>query len=56
MIDAIPATELAARPYFNRYTDNAIDLCDVLSSFSSQAKVSRKSSPPVRAGVRGRIQ
>jgi 3'-5' exonuclease len=28
------------RPYFNRYTEDAIDLCDVLSSFSSQAKAS----------------
>jgi len=35
----VPATGLTARPYFNRYTDDAIDLCDVLSSFSSQAKV-----------------
>jgi predicted PolB exonuclease-like 3'-5' exonuclease len=29
---------LSARPYFNRYTEDAIDLCDVLSSFSPQAK------------------
>jgi len=27
-----------ARPYFNRYTEDTIDLCDVLSSFSSPAK------------------
>ena len=40
MVHAIPALGLAARPYFHRYTDDAIDLCDVLSSFSSQAKVS----------------
>ena len=40
MVHAIPATGLAARPYFKRYSDDAIDLCDVLSSFSSQAKVS----------------
>jgi predicted PolB exonuclease-like 3'-5' exonuclease len=26
------------RPYFNRYTDDAVDLCDVLSSFSPQGK------------------
>jgi 3'-5' exonuclease len=38
MIHAIPAT--GARPYFHRYSDDAIDLCDVVSSFSSQAKVS----------------
>src|SRR3954465_3730172 len=40
MIHAIPAIGLTARPYFHRYTDDPIDLCNVLSSFSSQAKVS----------------
>jgi predicted PolB exonuclease-like 3'-5' exonuclease len=40
MIHAIPAIGLTARPYFHRYSQDAIDLCDVLSSFSSQAKVS----------------
>ena len=35
-----PAPGLAARPYFNRYSEDAIDLCDVLSSFNSQGKVS----------------
>jgi hypothetical protein len=38
MIHAIAAPGLSARPYFNRYTEDAIDLCDVLSSFNSQAK------------------
>jgi 3'-5' exonuclease len=38
MVHKVPAIGLSARPYFNRYTDDAIDLCDVLSSFSSQAK------------------
>jgi len=38
MVHGVAAPGLAARPYFNRYTDDAIDLCDVLSSFSSQAK------------------
>jgi 3'-5' exonuclease len=38
MTHSIAAHGLSARPYFNRYTDDAIDLCDVLSSFSSQAK------------------
>lgn len=38
MIHGIAAPGLVARPYFHRYTDDAIDLCDVLSSFSSQAK------------------
>jgi 3'-5' exonuclease len=38
MVHGVVAPGLSARPYFNRYTDDAIDLCDVLSSFSSQAK------------------
>jgi len=38
MTHSVAAPGLAARPYFNRFTDDAIDLCDVLSSFSSQAK------------------
>jgi 3'-5' exonuclease len=39
MTHSIAALGLSARPYFNRYTDDATDLCDVLSSFTSQAKV-----------------
>jgi predicted PolB exonuclease-like 3'-5' exonuclease len=38
MINAVAAPGLSARPYFNRYSDDALDLCDVLSSFSSQGK------------------
>ncbi len=38
MINKVPAPGLSARSYFNRYTDDALDLCDVLSSFSSQGK------------------
>ncbi len=38
MVHKVPAIGLSARPYFNRYTDDAVDLCDVLSSFSPQAK------------------
>ena len=40
MVCEVSAPGLAARPYFNRYSEDAIDLCDVLSSFSSQNKVS----------------
>ena len=29
---------LSARPYFHRYTEDPIDLCDVFSSFSPQGK------------------
>jgi 3'-5' exonuclease len=38
MINAVSAPGLAARPYFNRYTEDALDLCDALSSFSSAAR------------------
>ena len=38
MINGVSAPGLAARPYFNRYTNDALDLCDVLSSFAPQAK------------------
>jgi len=38
MLHKVPAVGLSARAYFNRYTDDAMDLCDVLSSFSPQAK------------------
>jgi 3'-5' exonuclease len=38
MVHGIAAPGLAARLYFNRYTEDAVDLCDVLSSFSSQGK------------------
>jgi predicted PolB exonuclease-like 3'-5' exonuclease len=38
MINGVSASGLSARPYFNRYTEDALDLCDALSSFSSQAR------------------
>jgi len=31
MVHWVAAPGLAARPYFNRYTEDAVDLCDVLS-------------------------
>jgi 3'-5' exonuclease len=40
MINRVSAPGLAARSYFNRYTDDALDLCDALSSFAPRAKVS----------------
>jgi predicted PolB exonuclease-like 3'-5' exonuclease len=40
MVHKVPAMGLAARPYFHRYTDDAVDLCDVLSSFAPGAKSS----------------
>ncbi len=38
MINEVSAPGLLVRPYFNRYSDDALDLCDVLSSFSAQGK------------------
>ena len=38
MVCGVAAPGLALRPYFNRYTEDAIDLCDVLASFSPQNK------------------
>ena len=40
MIHAVAAPGLTARPYFNRYTEDALDLCDVLSSFAPHTKAS----------------
>jgi 3'-5' exonuclease len=40
MVCGVAAPGLALRPYFNRYAEDAIDLCDVLSSFSPQNKAS----------------
>jgi predicted PolB exonuclease-like 3'-5' exonuclease len=40
MVHKVPAIGLSVRPYFNRYSDDAIDLCDVLSSFGSSTKSS----------------
>jgi predicted PolB exonuclease-like 3'-5' exonuclease len=40
MVNGVRAPGLSVRPYFNRYTEDAIDLCDVLASFSSQGKAS----------------
>jgi predicted PolB exonuclease-like 3'-5' exonuclease len=40
MINRVAAPGLAARSYFNRYTDDALDLCDALASFDRRAMVS----------------
>jgi 3'-5' exonuclease len=39
MVNRIPAPGLQARAYFNRYSTDAIDLCDVLSSFGASGKI-----------------
>src|SRR5690242_13643288 len=38
MINSVSAPGLSFRPYFNRYTSDALDLCDLLSSFSPNSK------------------
>jgi predicted PolB exonuclease-like 3'-5' exonuclease len=38
MVHGVAAPGLASRSYFHRYTEDAVDLCDVLSSFSPQGK------------------
>lgn len=38
MVHQVAAPGLFARPYFNRYTDDALDLCDVLASYNSRAR------------------
>ena len=39
MVNRVMASGLQVRPYFHRYTEDALDLCDVLGSYTSQAKV-----------------
>ena len=34
MLHGVAAPGLARRPYFNRYSDDALDLCDALASFN----------------------
>ena len=38
MINEVSAPGLAIRPYFKRYDDDALDLCDALASFTPGAK------------------
>ena len=39
MVNRISAPGLERRPYFHRYTDDSVDLCDVFGSYSPGAKV-----------------
>ena len=38
MMHRIDAPGLECRPYFKRYTDDCLDLCDALSSFDARSK------------------
>jgi len=40
VVNEVSAPGLSARPYFNRYTEDARDLCDVLASFNAQCRAS----------------
>jgi hypothetical protein len=39
MVSRVAAGGLQVRPYFHRYTDDALDLCDALGSYAPGAKV-----------------
>jgi predicted PolB exonuclease-like 3'-5' exonuclease len=39
MVNRVPAAGLQVRQYFHRYTEDALDLCDVLGSYVPGAKV-----------------
>src|SRR5215469_5730544 len=39
MVNRISAAGLQVRPYFHRFSDDALDLCDTLGSFSPGARV-----------------
>jgi predicted PolB exonuclease-like 3'-5' exonuclease len=40
MLHGIHAPGLGRRPYFNRYSDDALDLCDALASFDARSRLS----------------
>jgi predicted PolB exonuclease-like 3'-5' exonuclease len=40
MVNEVAAPGLSARQYFHRYTEDAVDLCDVLASFNPQCRAS----------------
>jgi hypothetical protein len=39
MVNRVAAGGLQVRPYFHRYTNDALDLCDALGSFAPGAKL-----------------
>ena len=39
MVNRVAAPGLSARAYFNRFTDDALDLCDALASFDNRGKI-----------------
>src|SRR2546429_7326275 len=53
MVDGVSAPGLSARPYFKRFTEDAVDLCDVFSSFSPQGRATLHEISRVM-GLRGK--
>jgi hypothetical protein len=45
MIHGVSVPGLAAWLYFTRYTEDAVDLCDILSSFAPHTKASLNELP-----------
>ena len=39
MINRVPSAGLQVRPYFHRYTDDTLDLYEVLASYDARAKM-----------------
>jgi predicted PolB exonuclease-like 3'-5' exonuclease len=39
MVNRVPGLGLQVRPYFHRYTEDALDLCDIFGSYSPGARV-----------------
>ncbi len=39
MVNSVAAPGLEAGGYFKRYSDEAVDLCDVLASYDRRAKM-----------------
>lgn len=39
MVNRVSAPGLSVRPYFHRYTEDAVDLCDVLTSYSANSRI-----------------
>jgi 3'-5' exonuclease len=61
MVNRISAAGLQARQYFHRYTEDALDLCDVLGSYVPGGKVKldevsvARSPPNSLPGVKGKF-
>jgi predicted PolB exonuclease-like 3'-5' exonuclease len=55
MVNRVPAGGLQVRPYFHRYTEDALDLCDVLASYDHRARATLHEISKI-AGLAGKPQ